>query len=90
MLQWAGTGGKPGQLAGGGAMKTLKAIRPVAGGFLKKYELHYDADGQDVCWEVISLNDLKTEGDLACRNTAVEIIARFEDGDYLLDRKSIV
>ena len=37
-------------------MKTLKAIRQVGGGFLKKFELHYDAGGQDVCWEVISLN----------------------------------
>ena len=68
-------------------MKTLKSICPVSGGFLKKYELHYDADGQPVCWEVISLNDLKTEKDLAGRKTAVEIIARFEDGDYLLCRE---
>lgn len=68
-------------------MKTIKSIRPVGGGFLKKYELYYDSDGQDVCWEVISLNDLKTAEDLACRKTAVEIIARFEDGDYLLCRE---
>ncbi|MBR5109821.1 MAG: NUDIX hydrolase [Clostridia bacterium] len=68
-------------------MKSLKSIRPVSGGFLKKYELHYDADGTPVCWEVISLNPLRTEKDLASRNTAVEIIARFEDGDYLLCRE---
>ncbi|MBR3739177.1 MAG: NUDIX hydrolase [Clostridia bacterium] len=68
-------------------MKTLKEIRPADGGFLKKYELYYDSDGQPVCWEVISLNDLKTEKDLACRKTAVEIIARFQDGDYLLCRE---
>ena len=68
-------------------MKTLKAIRQVGGGFLKKFELHYDAGGQDVCWEVISLNDLKEARDLASRKTAVEIIARFEDGDYLLCRE---
>ena len=68
-------------------MKTLREIRPVGGGFLKKYELHYDADGQPVCWEVISLNNLKTEKDLASRKTAVEIIARFQDGDYLLCRE---
>ena len=68
-------------------MKALKEIRPVGGGFLKKYELHYDSDGQPVCWEVISLNDLKTAADLASRKTAVEIIARFEDGDYLLCRE---
>ncbi|MBR1585851.1 MAG: NUDIX hydrolase [Clostridia bacterium] len=68
-------------------MKTLKAIKPAGGGFLKKYELHYDADGQPVCWEVISLNELKTAADLASRKTAVEIIARFEDGDYLLCRE---
>ena len=68
-------------------MKRLKEIKQVSGGFLKKYELHYDADGQDVCWELISLNDLKTAKDLAGRKTAVEIIARFEDGDYLLCRE---
>ena len=68
-------------------MKTLKSINQVSGGFLKKFELHYDADGQPVCWEVISLNDLKTEKDLASRKTAVEIIARFQDGDYLLCRE---
>ena len=68
-------------------MKTLKSISQVSGGFLKKYELHYDSDGQPVCWEVISLNDLKTAADLASRKTAVEIIARFEDGDYLLCRE---
>lgn len=68
-------------------MKTLKEIRPSGGGFLKKYDLHYDVDGQPVCWEVISLNDLKTAEDLAKRKTAVEIIARFEDGDWLLCRE---
>ena len=68
-------------------MKKLKEIRQVSGGFLKKFELHYDAGGRDVCWEIISLNDLKTEKDLAGRKTAVEIIARFEDGDYLLCRE---
>ena len=68
-------------------MKKLVSIRQVSGGFLKKFELHYESDGQPVCWEVISLNDLKTEKDLACRKTAVEIIARFEDGDYLLCRE---
>ena len=68
-------------------MKQLLSINQVSGGFLKKFELHYDADGQPVCWEVISLNDLKTEKDLASRKTAVEIIARFEDGDYLLCRE---
>lgn len=68
-------------------MRRLKEIKQVSGGFLKKYELHYDANGQDVCWELISLNDLKTGKDLASRKTAVEIIARFEDGDYLLCRE---
>ena len=68
-------------------MKTLKEIRQVGGGFLKKFELRYDAEGRPVCWEVISLNDLKTARDLASRKTAVEIIARFEDGDYLLCRE---
>ena len=68
-------------------MKKLKAIRPVSGGFLKKYELHYDVDGAPVCWEVISLNDLRTAADLASALTAVEIIARFPDGDYLLCRE---
>ena len=68
-------------------MKTLKSIHQVSGGFLKKFELHYDTDGEPVCWEVISLNDLKTAKELASRKTAVEIIARFEDGDYLLCRE---
>ena len=68
-------------------MKTLRQIVPACGGFLRKYELRYDVDGQDVCWEMISLNELKTEKDLASRLTAVEIIARFEDGDYLLCRE---
>ena len=68
-------------------MKKLTEIRPACGGFLKKWELHYDVDGQKVQWEVISLNDLKTEKDLACSKTAVEIIARFQDGDYLLCRE---
>ena len=31
-------------------MKQLKFIRQVSGGFLKKFELHYDADGEPVCW----------------------------------------
>ena len=68
-------------------MKQLLSINQVCGGFLKKFELHYDSDGQPVRWEVISLNDLKTAADLASRKTAVEIIARFEDGDYLLCRE---
>ena len=68
-------------------MKTLKAIRPLHGGFLKKYELLYDSDGREVRWEMISLNDPRTAQDLASRNTAVEIIARFEDGDWLLCRE---
>ncbi len=68
-------------------MKTLKEIRQTCGGFLKKYELRYDADGKPVCWEIVSLNDLKEAGSLAGRITAVEIIARFEDGDYLLCRE---
>ena len=36
---------------------------------------------------MISLTALKTAADLAKRNTAVEIIPRFEDGDYLLCRE---
>ena len=68
-------------------MKTLKAIRPLDGGFLKKYELLYDSDGREVRWEMISLNDLRGAKDLASRKTAVEIIARFEDGDWLLCRE---
>ena len=71
----------------GKIMKKLKNIKLVGGGFLKKYELHYDSDGQPVCWEVISLNDLKRSKDLASRKTAVEITARFQDGDYLLCRE---
>lgn len=68
-------------------MKILKTIRRLTDGFLKKYELVYDADGREVRWEMISLNPLKTAADLASRLTAVEIIARFEDGDYLLCRE---
>lgn len=68
-------------------MRTLKKITPLSGGFLKKYELLYDADGQDVRWEMISLNDLRGPQDLASAHTAVEVIARFEDGDYLLCRE---
>ncbi|MBR4360680.1 MAG: NUDIX hydrolase [Clostridia bacterium] len=68
-------------------MKTLKTIRKLTDGFLKKYELVYDADGQEVRWEMVSLNPLKTAADLASRLTAVEIIARFDDGDYLLCRE---
>lgn len=65
-------------------MKTLKSIRKLDDGFLKKYELIYDVDGETVRWEMISLNPLKTAADLASHLTAVEIIARFEDGDLLL------
>ncbi len=68
-------------------MKRLREIRPMGGGFLKLYELIYDADGQEVRWEMISLNDLRSARDLASRKTAVEIIARFEDGDLLLCRE---
>ena len=68
-------------------VKTLKAIRPLSGGFLKKYELLYDSNGREVRWEMISLNDLRTGRDLASRKTAVEIIARFEDGDWLICRE---
>ena len=68
-------------------MPTLKSIRPLCGGFLKKFELRYDVDGREARWETISLNELRTAGDLASRLTAVELIARFEDGDYLLCRE---
>lgn len=68
-------------------MKELREIRPVCGGFLKKYELRYDVDGKPVCWEIISLNPLRDAGDLASAITAVEIIARFPDGDFLLCRE---
>ena len=68
-------------------MKTLKEIRPLHGGFLKKYELLYDSDGHEVRWEMISLNDLRQARNLAGRLTAVEIIARFENGDWLLCRE---
>ena len=68
-------------------MHELKQIRPLCGGFLKKYELLYDVDGREVRWETISLNDLRAARDLASRKTAVEVIARFEDGDYLLCRE---
>ena len=68
-------------------MRSFRGVRQVCGGFLKKYELLYDADGKDVKWEVISLNDLKEEKDLASSLTAVEIIARFPDGDYLMCRE---
>lgn len=68
-------------------MRKFKGLRPVGGGFLQKFELTYEADGKEIGWEMISLNDLKTEKDLASRVTAVEIIARFPDGDWLLCRE---
>jgi len=68
-------------------MRMFKGVRQTAGGFLKKYELTYDADGREVKWEMISLNDLKTKEDLAGTITAVEIIPRFADGDFLLCRE---
>ena len=68
-------------------VREFKGVRQIAGGFLKKYELTYDADGREVKWEVISLNDLQSEKDLASNLTAVELIARFPDGDYLLCRE---
>lgn len=68
-------------------MRLFRGVRRVGDGFLKKYELRYDVDGREVGWEVISLNDLKSERDLAGALTAVEIIPRFQDGDWLMCRE---
>ena len=68
-------------------MKTFRQVRKTENGFLKKYELLYDADGTPVRWEMISLNEIRSAADLASTLSAVEIIARFEDGDYLLCRE---
>ena len=68
-------------------MRKFRSVRRIADGFLKKYELIYDADGREVKWEMISFNELKTEKDLASTVTSAEIIARFENGDWLLCRE---
>ena len=68
-------------------MFLLKRIEKTADGFLKKYDLHYDADGTPVRWEIVTPNDLHSPEDLAGTLSGVEIIARFPDGDLLLCRE---
>ncbi len=65
-------------------MRELREIKPTADGFLKKYELHYDVDGENVVWDMVSVNDLRDASDLAKKEVGVTIIARFEDGDILV------
>lgn len=65
-------------------MKKLRQIKKTADGFLKKYEMTYDVDGEEVLWDAVSVNELRGEEDIAKRATGVTIIARFEDGDILV------
>lgn len=69
-------------------MKTLQSIEKNAGGFLKKYTMRYDlGNGKTYDWEMVSPRELKTASDIAAHPTAVEVIGRFENGDFLLIRE---
>ena len=65
-------------------MRQLKKIEQKADGFLNSYALHYDCDGEEVVWDMVSVNKLEGESDIAKNTTGVNIVARFEDGDILL------
>ena len=66
-------------------MKTLQSIRKDADGFLKKYTLRYDlGNGDTYDWEMVSPREIKTANDIATSPTAVEVIGRFPNGDFLM------
>lgn len=69
-------------------MKLLKSITKNADGFLKKYTMRYDlGNGDTYDWEMVSPRDIKTASDIATSPTAVEVIGRFANGDFLLIRE---
>lgn len=66
-------------------MKTLQSVTKEADGFLKKYALRYDlGNGDTYDWEMVSPREIKTASDIAKEPTAVEVIGRFDNGDFLL------
>ena len=66
-------------------MKILKGLRLISEGkFLNKYILDYEVDGKSLPYEVCSRNKLKDIINIATKANAVEIIAKFEDGDILV------
>ena len=69
-------------------MKTLQSITKDADGFLKKYTMRYDlGNGDTYDWEMVSPREIKTAADIAQSPTAVEVIGRFTNGDFLLIRE---
>ena len=69
-------------------MKKLKNIKEVSlGRFLNKYLLEYDVDGEYFPYEVVSRNKLTDKTTLGTTSNAVEIIAKFEDGDILVSKE---
>ena len=69
-------------------MKTLLSIRKDADGFLKKYTMRYDiGNGNTYDWEMVSPREIQTASDIAAQPTAVEVIGRFSNGDFLLIRE---
>lgn len=66
-------------------MKILKNLKEVSiGKFLHKYLLEYDINGKYFPYEIISRTKLSTIDDLAKKANAVEIVAKFKDGDILV------
>lgn len=64
--------------------KVLKKLTKVSGGFLKKYIMEFDIDGEILNYETISRTELNSIEDIAKKSNAVEIVAKFEDGDILV------
>ena len=66
--------------------KVLKWIEEISKGrFLTKYVFHYDVDGEEFPYEVVSRNTLEYPDDVtSTKANAVEIIAKFDDGDFLI------
>ncbi|MBR0164597.1 MAG: NUDIX hydrolase [Lachnospiraceae bacterium] len=69
-------------------MKRLLSIEQQADGFLKKYRLRYDlGNGSRYDWEMVSPRLIKDAKDLHHGANAVEMVARFPDGDFLLQKE---
>lgn len=69
-------------------MKKLIHIEKQADGFLKKYAMRYDlGNGETYDWEMVSPREIRTADDIAQKPTTVELICRFENGDFLLIRE---
>ncbi len=64
--------------------RSLESITRRKSGFIDAYDLNYKVGDKDFVYEIVSLNNLDDMDNLGSTITAVELICRFEDGDYLV------